>query len=193
MIKYLKVNRFYKFRQWVLSELNKIYKYIIYKIFKRKKSYKDAIIYISEKYKRIIIAPYYFNKDGIIYEQDTCYVYDINIDNETLGREIINALNKFGYNNKSIANNKLIDWPAFKFSDLKTVKSFKEYYTYISIRDENGILIFYIEYPINNKFGDGKKIADIQNNTNNFDIGKKIREIYKMSEEDVEMILGNIK
>jgi hypothetical protein len=174
----VKFNNLYKFRQWFLSELNRIHKYIVYKILKRKKSYKSAVIYISEKYKRIIITPYYFNKDGINYEQDTCYLYDININDETLGGEIINALNKFEYNNKNIANNKSSNWPAFKFSELKTVKSFKENYTSISIYDENGYLRFSVEYSPKSKFGYGRKIAEIQNNARNCDIGKKTREIY---------------
>jgi hypothetical protein len=186
MINYVKVSNWYKFRQWFLSEFNKIYKYIIYKIIKIKKSYKPAILYISEKYKKIIIAPYYFNKDGINYEQDICYVFDLNIDNETLGKEILNALNKFEYNNKKdIINNKLSDWPSFKYSELNTVKSFMENYKYISINDENGYLNFSVKYPLGNEYGYSKKITDIKNNVEYYDIGKKIREIYTMSEEDI--------
>jgi hypothetical protein len=171
--------KLYKIHQRLSSELRKIYKYIIYKILKIKKPYKMAIVYISEKYNQIIIVPYYFNKDGINYEQEMCYLYDINIDDETLGIEIINALNKFEYNDKKyIINYKLTDGPAFRYSKLKTIKLFKEYYKYILIDEEKGYMQFHIEYPPNNKNGYGMKISEIQNNAKNCDIGKKIKEIY---------------
>jgi hypothetical protein len=84
-----------------------------------------------------------------------------------------------------------LDWPAFKCSKLKTVKSFKENYKYISINDEKGRMKFSIEYPSKNKYGDGRKIFEIKNSAKNCDIGKKIKEIYSMSEKDIKIILGD--
>jgi len=186
--------RLYRFHNWLKSEFNRIHKYVIYKILKRKKPYKMVNIYISEKYKKIIIVPNIFNQDGLIIEQEICNLYDVDIDDETLGIEIINALGKFSYAEYRMSyNHKESDWPAFKHSKLKTLKSFKEDYTHISIKDENGYIHFRVKYPPKNKEGYFDCILKVENNAKNCDIGKKIREICAMSEEDIEMILGDKK
>ena len=120
---------------------------MIFDFLKRKKSYKLLNIFISKKLKQIIVAPYHFNKAGINYEQEKCDVYSLDIDDKLFGAEIINALNKFSYKNRNLQNDKIIDWPAFKHSKLKTIKAFKENYLLILIHNENGFLTFNIEYP----------------------------------------------
>jgi ribosomal protein S18 acetylase RimI-like enzyme len=170
-----------------LSGLNRGCKYIKYNILKINIIYKHAIVYISEKYKQIIIAPCYFENNGINYEQEVCYLFDINIDDETLGTEIINALNKYAYKDKYLGDDKLSDWPAYKYSKLKTVKSFNENYPYISIAgDKNGYIYFLVKYP-KNEYGYNREISKIKNNANYSDIGKEIKEIHAMSEEDIKI------
>jgi hypothetical protein len=164
-------------------------------VFKNKKSTKSTRLYISEKYNKIIISPYYYNKAGIYYEQEECSVFDLNISNEKLGIEIINALNKFSYKDKNLVDCKLTDWPAFKYSKLKTVKSFEENYLIFSIKDENNCLSFVLLYPSKSKLG-GKEVLKIPCNSEKDDIGKKIIEIYrilhKMTYEEVEKMTINI-
>ncbi|MCL1946668.1 MAG: hypothetical protein FWF51_05880 [Chitinivibrionia bacterium] len=144
------------------------------------KSYKYIKLYLSSKYEQIIIAPHYFNEDGLIFEQDICYTYSIDIDEETLGIKIIDALNKYTLSKKRYFNNdKLSKWSAFVYSKLKTIKSFRENYFCISISDENGYINFGIEYKKTDKYGGYvKNILKIPNDSKESDIGKTIREIY---------------
>lgn len=64
-------------------------------LFKKEKLKKSIIIYISYKYKKIIIAPRYKNQNGVIIEQNNCKVFDFAIEDEMLGEGIIENLNKF--------------------------------------------------------------------------------------------------
>jgi hypothetical protein len=147
------------------------------------KSYKYIKLYISSKYEQIIIAPHYFNEDGLIFEQNACYTYSIDIDNDTLGIKINDALNKFTFSKKrDFSKDKISEWTAFVHSKLKTIKSFIENFRAIPITDENGYLNFGIEYKKTDNYGGYvKNILKIPNDSKKSDIGKAIRKIFLTS------------
>ncbi|MBO9702231.1 MAG: hypothetical protein J7604_18625 [Sporocytophaga sp.] len=104
---------------------------------RKKKLVKRITVYVSDKYQQIIIAPRNVNKAGIIYEQESCEVFDKGITDKALGEGVINNLNKFSFKEQSLQESKLTDWPAFKHGKSKSVKAFEQEYINISINGCN--------------------------------------------------------
>ncbi|TND09832.1 MAG: hypothetical protein FD123_956 [Bacteroidetes bacterium] len=98
---------------------------------------KCATIYISDKFKHVIIARCYENNAGIIYEQDACFTSDYPIDLTNFGEEIINSLNLYSVKDKNLRDSKLTDWPAYNQSKCKSVASFEKEYIPISVCSAN--------------------------------------------------------
>jgi hypothetical protein len=134
---------------------------------------------------KIIISPKSKSKDGIIYEQDVCFLYDMDIKNYLLGNEIINTLNLYSLKDKNLTNTHESDWPAFKYSKSKSIKYFKEHYIRIevsSVNNEN--LILKIEREIKNT---NLCISSyISFHEKKDEIGERVREVYNVSLNDLE-------
>lgn len=154
------------------------------KLFKREaaKQIKKAVnIYISEVRGQIIIAPRHINKSGIYYEQEACTVLNYPIDEQVLGDEIIRNFNLFSLKDKNLRNEKLTDWPAFKCSKMKTVKSFKASFIGVSIFGNNySNISLCIEAPLR---GDENLTinSSISAYSNKRDIGKLVMKVFHKS------------
>ena len=147
-------------------------------IFKKHKLIKSATVYISPGYNRIIIAPKHINQDGIQYEQDACFVYELNVNEEKLGTEIINCLNLYSYKEAQLQFLKRSDWPAFRYSNLKTIKTFQENYIGIDVSGVNDSnLILRIECPIGKT--DLLISSYISFNTTKVEIGRRVRDVFE--------------
>ena len=112
------------------------------KLFKNKESQtrkltKCASIYISDKYKHIIINPNHENNAGIIYEQDKGDVSDFPIDTKVLGQMLIDNLNKYSIKDVNLRDHKRTDWPAFKQGKSKSVTTFEKEYIQIFVSSAN--------------------------------------------------------
>lgn len=102
-------------------------------LFRDRKLTKRCNVYVSEVYNEIIIAPRSLDKAGVIYEQEKCLVLSKEIDFQKLGEEIMNAMNQFSYIETDLSKSKLSDWPAYKHSKSKSVKSFEKEYISLSL------------------------------------------------------------
>ena len=105
---------------------------------------KSATVYISDKFKHLIIAPRHENYAGILYEQKDCFASDYPIDLTAFGEEVIKNLNLYSVKDSNRRDSKSSDWPAYKHSKCKTIVSFEKEYISIFIRsanDSNLILI----------------------------------------------------
>jgi len=110
---------------------------------------KSVTIYISDLKRQIIIAPRYFNNAGILYEQDTCTLLTFPVDYFQLGNEMLRNFDMFTLKDQNLREYKLTDWPAYKCSKLKSVKSFKDLYHRIDIDGNNeSNIIISIESPV---------------------------------------------
>jgi hypothetical protein len=151
------------------------------KIFK--KEYKKSMrVYFSTTYDQIILAPFYKNKAGIYYEQDICSIFNLNIDDEKLGNEIMAAFNKFKYKDKNLSKEKESDWPAYKYSKAKTLKSFDEHYIsmYISGANEKNITL---DIECNVKKAPFCISSYIIPFAKKDEIGKKVKEMFNYSQK----------
>jgi len=106
---------------------------------------KQAVIYISDKYKHVVIAPMSQNDAGIIYEQDTCTALTISGNETELGELTLDNFNRYSVKDENLRDRKSVDWPAFKHSKSKSVGAFEQDYIRISVEganEKNIILIF---------------------------------------------------
>jgi len=149
------------------------------KIF-RKEYIKSMKLFFSTEYDHIIIVPMFQNKAGIYYEKDTCTEYDLSVDDENLGLEIISALNKFEIKEKELTHSVKSDWPAYKHSKVKTLKLFEENYTFIEIcgfNEKNLVLGIKCEIKKAPFFIS----SNISFYTEKAEIGKIVKELYNYS------------
>lgn len=140
---------------------------------------KPISLYISELSKQIIIAPHHINIDGIRYEQDTCTVIDYPADNLILGSEAIRNFDLFSLKDKNLRDEKESEWPAFKASHLKTIKSFKQTYARMRIdgaNDHNITLVIKVSCASNN---DLLITSSIVPTASKESIGELIIKVYK--------------
>jgi hypothetical protein len=107
--------------------------WITMRFFDKRKKIKRVMIYISDKHNQIIIAPYYYNKAGISYEQEQIFEFDLNVDVSVLGEQVMKCFDKYEYKDKNLREHKLSDWVAYKASKSKSASSFEQDYYYISI------------------------------------------------------------
>jgi hypothetical protein len=140
---------------------------------------KSVAIYISDSRGQIIIAPQYVNNAGIRYEQETCTVLNFPIDFLQLGEETLRNFSMFDLKDKNLRDQKRTDWPAFKYSKMKSVKSFEEAFKMVAISGNNeSNIIISIETPI---------VADNDLNIRSWvsttvskeEIGKRIIKVYQ--------------
>jgi hypothetical protein len=135
-------------------------------------------IYLSQSTKKIIIAPMSETLYGLKYEQEFCFLYDFDIDNKILGKETLDKLNLYSYKNKEFVNYKKSDWPAYKYSKLKSIKTFENKYISIIIK-----LYKYQTIEIENSMkGIHLKInLSLSSLEKDAEIGNKIKEVYYKS------------
>ena len=145
----------------------------------KKELTKRLAIYISDKHRQIIIAPRHANKAGIIYEQEKCVTLDSSVSSLDLGTEVINNLNLFSLKDVNLRDNKPSDWPAFKHSKSKSVRTFEHEYIYIYVDSCN-------EYNLTIEIqGLPYKTSELTiNSTISFyadkdEIGKRIMKVYE--------------
>jgi hypothetical protein len=110
---------------------------------------KSISIYVSHHHKQIIICPKYINDAGITYEQEICTLLTFPIDYATLGDKVLRNFNLFAIKDRNLRDRKISDWPAFKSSQLKTVKSFENEFLSMSVYGNNeSNIILSIEAPL---------------------------------------------
>ena len=102
-------------------------------LFRKKKLAKHCSVYISDKHEQIIIAPQLVNKAGIIYEQENCRTMPKSAIFSELGTEIIDSMNLFSMKDTNLTAAKRTDWPSYKHSKSKSVKTFEQEYINISV------------------------------------------------------------
>lgn len=112
---------------------------MLHKLFKpvKQKYIKLLGIYISDKNQQIIFAPYHQNDAGVYYEQEQCFCYDWPLTEQELGKHTITYWNQFSPQDKNLRDQKGTDWPAFKWSKTKTIRSFKTDYIKIAVSGAN--------------------------------------------------------
>ena len=110
---------------------------------------KSVAIYISQLHNQVIICPRYINDAGLIYEQENCTLLKLPLDYSTLGDEVLRNLDLFSLKDKNLRDQKRTDWPAFKHSKLKSIKSFEEAFLAMNISGNNqSNIILSIEAPL---------------------------------------------
>ena len=148
---------------------------------KETKAHRKMIcLYFSTSHDQVIIAPFYKNYAGIYYEQDVCTTYSLSTDNETLGNEIISAFYKFEIKDKDLARHKKSDWPAYKHSKTKTMKSFEECYVRMELSGANEANII-LEYFCEVKNMSFQLHSAISLNAEKSEIGKVAMELHDYS------------
>lgn len=152
-------------------------------LFKRTKNpqlKKSVSIYISYLHGQIIICPRHQNNAGIKYEQDLCSLLELPVDPSALGDEVLRNFHLYSLNDKNVRDQKRTDWPAFKFSTLKTVKSFEDSYFFVDISGNNeSNLILTIEAPFTNYEGLFITSRTSSALTNKKEIGERIIQVFE--------------
>ena len=100
---------------------------------------KSLSIYASSKHGQIIFAPMSKNFAGIRYEQEECFSCDFTISDLLLGECALKYFYLFNIKDKNLREHKSTDWPAFKHSKVKALRSFEADYIRVSVTglDEN--------------------------------------------------------
>lgn len=111
--------------------------FVLMKFIRKRRLVKHTTVYISDKYKQLIIASRYENKAGVLYEQEKCYSVDYPLEPANLGEKIIESLNNYSVNDVNLSHHKSSEWPAYKHSRCKTVREFEKEYISIFIRSVN--------------------------------------------------------
>jgi hypothetical protein len=117
-----------------------------FKLNKEKKQFPQMIaVYLSKEYNKILIAPFFVDESWLHYEQEEIESIRFDVNDESLGESIKRNLKKFSEKNADLTKRNMKDWPAFKASNLKTVKEFEAKFSRISIaglNEANLILAF---------------------------------------------------
>jgi hypothetical protein len=100
---------------------------------------KSVTIYASDKHSQLIFAPVSRNFAGIMYEQDHCFSFDFPLSDLLMGEYTLKYFDLFNIKDKNLREHKSTDWPAFRHSMVKTVRSFEADYITVSVTglDEN--------------------------------------------------------
>jgi hypothetical protein len=139
---------------------------------------KSVTVYLSDLRRQIILAPRYTTNDKVLYEQDICTVLSYPIDFVQLGDEVLRNFNMFALKDKNLRDQKLKDWPAFKYSKMKSVKSFEKAFSRVDIYGNNeSNIIISIEAPITSD-SDLLITSSISVNSGKEAIGKLIIKVY---------------
>jgi hypothetical protein len=139
---------------------------------------KHAVVYISDKYKHLIIAPMSQNDAGIIYEQDTCTALAYSEEATELGELTLDNFNRYSVKDVNLRDHKSTDWPAFKHSKSKSVRAFEQDYIRISVEgaNEKNIILLFSGLPYKNC-----KLtvnASISYHADKEEIGQRILSVY---------------
>ncbi len=152
-------------------------------LFKRSKNpqlKKSVAVYISYLHGKIIICPRHQNNAGIRYEQDLCSLLALPVEPSTLGDEVLRNFHLFSLKDKNLRDQKKSDWPAFKFSTLKTVKAFEESYFFLDVSGNNeSNLILTIEAPFTDHEGLFIKSIITSAPTSKKEIGERIIKVFE--------------
>ncbi len=148
-------------------------------IFKKKKFAKHSSVYISDKYEQIIITPRQINKAGIIYEQENCKTISKSTNALELGTEVMISMNQFLFKDINLRNTKLTDWPSFKHSKSKSVRTFEQEYIHISINscNETNLIVEIEGFPY--KDSDLTIKSMISFYADKEEIGRRILKVYE--------------
>lgn len=147
-------------------------------IFKKKRLRKCCKVYISDKFRNIIIAAKHENNDGIIYEQKECYTSEYPIDASVLGEEIVRHLDMYSLKDDNLRFKKRSDWPAYKHSKSKSIRNFEMEYTSIFIQTANNRNLTLIIEGHPHKSSLLTINSSISFYADKYEIGKKVIDVY---------------
>jgi hypothetical protein len=151
-----------------------------FKLNKEKKQFPHMIaIYLSNEYDKIIIAPFFIDESWVHYEQEEIEILKFDVNDEILGESIKRNLNKFEQKKADFTNRNKKDWPAFKASNLKTVKEFEAKFSRISIsglNEANLILAFDAETKSKDEIDLRTTISAYVDNSG---LGYRLRKLFK--------------
>lgn len=136
-------------------------------------------VYMSKESDKILIAPIFVDESWIHYEQEEIETLSFDVNNDTLGESIKCSLNKFAERNADLTKRNKKDWPAFKASNLKTVKEFESKFSRISItglNEANLILAFDAETKSKN---DINLRTTISAYADNIELGDRLRKLHE--------------
>lgn len=148
-------------------------------IFKKKTFAKHSSVYISDKYEQIIITPRQINKAGIIYEQENCETISKSTSALELGITVMRSMNQFSFKDVNLRNTKLTDWPSYKHSKSKSVRTFEQEYIHISVDscNENNLIIEIQGFPYKDSELTIKSMISFY--ANKEEIGSRILKVYE--------------
>ncbi|MFT5618046.1 MAG: hypothetical protein ACI85I_001275 [Arenicella sp.] len=150
---------------------------------KKKQFPKSLVIYLSSELNDILIAPQFVDESWVHYEQEEIQQMDFDCENELLGKAIKDNLDKFKEKNREETQRKIIDWPAYKASKLKSVKEFEKKFTRISIcgaNEANTILCF--DADMKSKYGIDLR-SSISTYAKDKEIGFLVKKLYRVQLE----------
>ncbi|HAA20531.1 MAG TPA: hypothetical protein DCP28_17865 [Cytophagales bacterium] len=147
---------------------------------KEKKQFPKMIaVYLSQEYDMVLLAPFFVDESWLYYEQEEIEALSFDVNDEMLGESIKRNLNKFAEKNADTTKRNKKDWPAFKASNLKTVKEFETKFSRISIsglNEANIILAFDAETKSKNEI---QLRTIISAYANNGELGDRLRKLHK--------------
>jgi len=151
--------------------------------FKSKKDKKEfpkmIAVYLSNELKKILIAPFFVDEAWVHYEQEKVEILEIDVNSEKLGEALKKNLNKFEEREANFTKRNLKDWPAYKASDLKTVKEFEAKYFRISISGLNEAnLILALDAETKSKYEIDLRTT-ISAYADNHMLGDRLRRLHK--------------
>jgi len=147
---------------------------------KEKKQFPSRVaIYLSQEYDKILVAPFFVDESWLHYEQEEIEALRFDVNDEKLGESIKRNLKKFAEKNEDTTKRNKKDWPAFKASNLKTVKEFESKFSRISIsglNEANLILAFDAETKSKNEIDLRTTISAYADNDL---LGDRLRKLHK--------------
>lgn len=158
--------------------LNKISKIFRKKATERKKR-KYVNVYISDKREKIIIAPCHEDKRGLVHEQEKCSIFDFPIDNNQLGNSLKNNLDLYYYMDEMYKMKKQSDWPAYKTSKCKTIRTFEKEYICIRIEIIMARNLFYTLTGIYDYKGDLLIHLIVNFHSGEYELAKGVISVYE--------------
>jgi hypothetical protein len=141
---------------------------------------KSVSIYASSKHGQIIFAPISKNFAGIRYEQDECFSCDFPVSDLLLGEYALMYFHLFNIKDKNLREHKSTDWPAFRYSKMKTVRSFEADYIWVGVTgfDENNHTLRLEGYPY--KDSDLSVTSMVSAHTEPINIGDRISKVIEV-------------
>lgn len=120
------------------------------------------------------------NVAGIRYEQEECFQNSFPISDLLLGESTLKHFELFNIKDKNLRDHKPTDWPAFRHSKVKTVRSFEADYIRISVTglDENNHTLRIEGQPY--KDSDLSVTSMISAHTEPINIGDRINKVIEV-------------